>query len=156
MKRLAALAAGRADQNNVSYRIMRARLRLHLRDCVFNEPEDAIEIDRQCRTPLLVRHSLDGHIRDGPDSVIRDEYVDPSEMLDCLCDQGAGGLRTVQIAGDRVTGLGARFFGQCFSLIARAAIAESNLCTGGGEHAHSSGADSARSAGDESNLTRER
>src|SRR5580698_10759792 len=122
MKGFPALAAGGTDEHDVSGGGGDAGLGFHLRDSMFHQAKDGVEVDRESRAPLLVGHFVDGYILRGPDAVIGDEDVEASEMLDCRSDENAGGVWAVQVARDRVAVGGAAFLDQGFSLRTRVLI----------------------------------
>ena len=62
-------------------------LRFHLGDYMLHQPENTVEVDRERRAPLLVRHPFDRNILHRPDAMVRHKDVDSPEMLNCLRDQ---------------------------------------------------------------------
>ena len=81
--------------------------------------------------------------------MVGDEDIEASKMLDGCCDQGAGRIWAVEVAGDGVTVGSPAFLGQSFSLLASFLIAEDYFCARGGEHADRGRADAAGAAGDQ-------
>ena len=79
MKRLPALAAGGADEDDVSGGESDSRLLFHLCDSVFDQTEYRVEVDRNRGAPLLIGHLVDGDILLGPNAVIGDKDVDSSD-----------------------------------------------------------------------------
>src|SRR5580700_1403960 len=86
MKGFAALPARGADKDDVPRGRAFPRLRLHLRDGVFGQTEDGVEVDRNSGAPLLAGHFVDGYIFGGPNAVVHDENIDPAELLDGFGD----------------------------------------------------------------------
>ena len=133
-----------------------ARLRLHLRDRVLDQTKHGVEIDRECRPPLLIRHLLDGYVFDGPDSVIGHENIDPAEMLGRLGNQHASGIRLIRLLADGMTIRLPTFLGQSLRLRPRLLITEYNLGASRRKKTNRSRADAARTTCDQSNFARER
>ena len=156
MKGLAALSAGGTDQHNVSRRRSISRLRLHLRHRMFDQTKHGVEINREGRPPLLIRHFLDGNIFHGPDSVIRHEDIDSAEVLGRLGNQHARRLRIIQIAADGMTVRRPTFRGQSLRLRPRLLVAEYNLGASRYKKPNRSRANAARTTSDQSNFARER
>src|SRR5215472_10542984 len=82
------LAGSGADQDHMTARC----LLLHLGRTVLNQAKDAVEIDGERCAPLFVGHLVDGSVVRRPDTVIADHDVDFAKVVNCSCDQWAGGL----------------------------------------------------------------
>ena len=143
MEGFPALAAGGADQHDVSRGAIRSRLRFDLGHGMFHQAEHAIEVDRQRRTPLLIRHALDRNIFNRPHSMIRNNDIETSKMFCCRFHQRASGLRRIEVARNRMAGLRTTLICKCVRLRLGAAIAECNFRTSRGKHSHRGGANAA-------------
>src|ERR1700693_1484225 len=126
MKRLAALAAGGADEHDMSGGGTGARLRLHLSHRMLDQAEDGVKVDGKSIAPLLVAHLLDGDVFGRPDAVIGHENVEASKMLHDFGHQRAGRVWIIKLGGEGMT-VFAAFFGETFGLRLRLLIAEREL-----------------------------
>jgi hypothetical protein len=82
-----------------------------LRDRVFDQTEDGVEVDGKSVAPLLVGHFVDGYVFGGPDAVVGDENIEASEMLDGWATRARAESGSAEIAGDCVAVCCAAFFG---------------------------------------------
>ncbi len=82
VKSFATLSGGGADEDNVSGHACCHSLLFHLGDGMFDQGENAVEIDGHGAAPLCVGHLVDGRILRGPNSVIDHENVEASETFD--------------------------------------------------------------------------
>src|SRR6185437_2727203 len=82
-ERFAALPCCRADQ----YYMTSGALGFHLRHAIFHQPKKTVNINGKSRTPLLIRHLVDGNVLRRPDSVVSYDDVQFAEVLDGCIDQ---------------------------------------------------------------------
>ena len=90
VQRFAALPGGRADEHEVSggivlFGLLFFALRLHLRDGVLDESEDAVEIYGHGLAPLLGRHFVNRRVVGRPDAVISHQNVQPAKAGEGGC-----------------------------------------------------------------------
>ena len=87
-----------------------AALRFHLRYCVLDQAEDAVDIYGDGAVPLVVGQAIDRGIFGRPYSVIGYKDVEASEGLDGRCYQLLGRSGGREIGLDGATVGGAAFF----------------------------------------------
>src|SRR5579885_2394322 len=81
VKHLSALAGSRTDKNNMTKRLY-VYVLFHLRNRMYDEAENGIQIDRQRTPPLVYAHFVDQHIIDKPDPMIHNQNIKLAEPLD--------------------------------------------------------------------------
>jgi len=128
MKGLTALAGGGADENDMPRGSALARLIFHLLNGMLGQGENRIQIDAESVAPLRVGHLIDAGIFGGPDTVIGNQDIEASEALDRGSDQIAGGFRTREIAGKRMTAIGAAFLNELPRLGCSLLVVENHVC----------------------------
>ena len=78
---------------------------------MFDEGEDAIQVDGDSISPLLRRHFVDGDIFGGPDAVVGYEDVQTTEAGYRGCNQWFGSVCSSEITLHSNTGVLAAFGG---------------------------------------------
>src|SRR5580698_75740 len=155
MKSFATLSGGRTDQHDVTCRAAGFFLFLHLSNGMLNQREDAVQVNRERASPLRIIHLIDRHVLRWPHTVIGNQDVEPPEMLNRARHECSRRLSSRKITGDRGTLVLAQLLDQFISLRLRLLVTEHHPRTRSHEHSYRSRAHAPRTAGDESNFTRD-
>src|SRR5262249_91580 len=151
MELLAALARGRADENDVTRGLPVPGLLLHHGNRALDQGKNTIEIYRNRFLPLPVWQGIDGLIFRWPDSVVGDQNINPAELGDGCRDRFRSCFRSGEIAGERNTAFRAQFAAETCCLLTCFLVGENNSSTGFNKRTHGSGPDPTRSAGNQGN-----
>src|SRR5258705_14005557 len=119
---------------------------------MLKESKNAVEVDGNRAMPLLVGHAVDGCVLGGPDSVIGNQDVEPSERVhrrrnQFLCRRGGGKVRLYSTAIGR-----AAFADEVLGLRLGRLIIEDHFGSGTSEQPDRGCADAAGASRNESDL----
>src|SRR5215472_13761133 len=148
VERLASLAGGRADHNDMS-RGFRSGGGLHGADRIFDQGEDRIEVDRHSFSPLLVAHGIDSHIFGAPNSMIGHQDIEAAELGHTGPHELTGSRGSIETESYGTTVFFPQLASERFGLARGFLVVEENLRPGLDKHANRGGADAPRASRDQ-------